>query len=332
MSNPLDGSRTLLYLSNADVVSVGPSMVETIPLVESILEARGRGELIMPPKVPLFGSAASWYHAQLSYSASMSRGAIKWQSGYPANLGIGLPSIMGLLILNDGATGAPLVVMESTWLTAQRTGAVSAVTAKSLGKRTARGAALIGCGKQAQTQLEALSEALPLIESVYLYDTDAQAARRFEDWAVGRFAHLGFHTLASARAAVEAADIVVTMGPIVKDAVRPIEADWLQAGALGLPLDYDCYWSAAALRAADRYFVDDLEQYNGYRTHGDFFQDDVTVSGDLPHVLVGQVPGRESDDQRIISMNLGLAVEDLVMAVEIARRAEAASVGQRLPL
>jgi ornithine cyclodeaminase/alanine dehydrogenase-like protein (mu-crystallin family) len=67
----------------------------------------------MPPKVALFGSAASWYHAQLSYSPSMSRGAIKWQSGYPTNLGIGLPSIMGLLILNDGATGAPLAVMES---------------------------------------------------------------------------------------------------------------------------------------------------------------------------------------------------------------------------
>jgi ornithine cyclodeaminase/alanine dehydrogenase-like protein (mu-crystallin family) len=332
MSNPAVGSRTLLYLSNADVVSVGPTMVETIPLVESILEARGRGELIMPPKVALFGSDANWYHAQLSYSPAMSRGAIKWQSGYPTNLEIGLPSIMGLLILNDGATGAPLAVMESGWLTAQRTGAVSAVTAQTLSRPGARDLALIGCGKQAQTQLEALSTALPSLESVYLYDVDEHAARRFEDWAVSRFAQLRFHPIATARAAIEAVDIVVTMGPIVKDAARPIQADWLQAGALGLPLDYDCYWSAGALRAADRYFVDDLEQYNGYRANGNFFQDDVAVSGDLPHVLVGQVPGRGSDDQRIISMNLGLAVEDLAMAVEIARRAEAASVGQRLPL
>jgi ornithine cyclodeaminase/alanine dehydrogenase len=332
MNNPIDGSRTLLYLSNADVVSVGPTMAETIPLVESILKARGRGELIMPPKVALFGSASNWYHAQLSYSPSMSRGAIKWQSGYPSNLGIGLPSIMGLLILNDGATGAPLVVMESGWLTAQRTGAVSAVTARALGKAEARSVALLGCGKQAMTQLEALSEALPLIEAIYLYDVDPQAAQRFEEWAAGKFAQLHFHVLDGARAAVEAADIVVTMGPIVKDAVRPIQADWLQAGALGLPLDYDCYWSAAALRAVDRYFVDDLEQFNGYRTHGEFFQDEVTIAGDLPNVLVGQVAGRETDQQRIISMNLGLAVEDLAMAVEIARRAEAASVGQRLPL
>src|SRR5579864_3995013 len=108
MSNPAVGGRTLLYLSNADVVSVGPTMVETIPLIESILKARGRGELIMPPKVALFGSDASWYHAQLSYSPALDRGAIKWQSGYPTNLAMGLPSIMGLLILNDGVTGAPL--------------------------------------------------------------------------------------------------------------------------------------------------------------------------------------------------------------------------------
>ena len=51
MSNPTDRSRTLLYLSNVDVVSIGPTMAETIPLVESILKARGHGELIMPPKV-----------------------------------------------------------------------------------------------------------------------------------------------------------------------------------------------------------------------------------------------------------------------------------------
>lgn len=332
MSNPFDGSRTLLYLSNADVVSIGPTMAETIPLVESILQARGRGELIMPPKVAIFGSASTWYHAQLSYSPSMSRAAIKWQSGYPSNLGIGLPSIMGLLILNDGATGAPLVVMESGWLTAQRTGAVSGVTARALGRAESRTVALLGCGKQAMTQLEALSEALPLIEAIYLYDVDPQAARRFEEWGAGKFARLHFQVLDRARDTVEAADIVVTMGAIAEDAVRPIEADWLQAGALGLPLDYDCYWSAAALRAVDRYFVDDIQQYNGYRTYGEFFQDDVTVVGDLPNVLVGNVPGRETDQQRIISMNLGLAVEDLAMAVEIARRAEAASVGQRLPL
>jgi ornithine cyclodeaminase/alanine dehydrogenase-like protein (mu-crystallin family) len=332
MSNPRDGSRTLLYLSNADVVSIGPTMAETIPLVESILQARGRGELIMPPKVAIFASASNWYHAQLSYSPSMSRAAIKWQSGYPSNLGIGLPSIMGLLILNDGATGAPLVVMESGWLTAQRTGAVTGVTARALGRAEARTVALLGCGKQAMTQLEALSEALPLIEAIYLYDVDPQAARRFEEWGAGKFARLHFHVLGRARDTVEAADIVVTMGPIVEDAVRPIEADWLQAGALGLPLDYDCYWSAAALRAVDRYFVDDIQQYNGYRTYGEFFQDDVTVVGDLPNVLVGNVAGRETDQQRIISMNLGLAVEDLAMAVEIARRAEEASVGQRLPL
>jgi Ornithine cyclodeaminase/mu-crystallin family len=102
----------------------------------------------------------------------MGRGAIKWQSGYPSTLEIGLPSIMGLLILNDGATGAPSVVMESGWLTAQRTGAVSAVTARALGKAEARSVALLGCGKQAMTQLEALSEGLRIMETIYLYDVD----------------------------------------------------------------------------------------------------------------------------------------------------------------
>ena len=122
------------------------------------------------------------------------------------------------------------------------------------------------------------------------------------------------------------------MGPIVKHAPRPIGADWFRSGALAVPLDYDCYWSGAALCLADRFYVDDLEQYRGYQAQGEFFQDGPAVSGDPPGILAGTVSGRRRDDERIVSMNMGISAEDLATASRLYDRALAEGVGRWLPL
>ena len=332
MSRAGPPGREILYLSYADVARVGPTMAETITAVEELLAARGRGELVMPPKVGLYPSDRRWFHAQMSYADTLGRAVLKWQSGYAENPPRGLRYLMGLLVLNDGMTGAPLAVLESTWLTAQRTGAASAVAARRLARPGAETLALLGCGVQARTQLEALALALDGLQRVVLYDVVPEQAQRFAAAGGERFPRLRFEPVESAEAAVRGGDVVVTMGPIERHAPRPIRPDWLRAGVLGIPLDYDCYWSAAALAAADKYYVDDLEQYRGYQAGGEFFQDGPAVRGDLPGVLVGAVPGRERDDERIVAMTMGVSAEDLAIATRVYDRAVAARVGRWLPL
>ena len=332
MSRSQPPGTEILYLSHADVARVGISMAETIDAVQELLMARGRGEVLMPPKVGLYPSDRTWYHAQMSYAPSLRHAVIKWQSGYSDNPPRGLRYLMGLLILNDAETGAPLAVLESTWLTAQRTGAVSAISARALARPGASTLALLGCGVQARTQLEGLALGLPALDTVLLYDLVPEHAVRFAAWATERFPRLRFQTVASAREAVAGADVVVTAGPTERQAPRPIQPDWLRPGVLGLPLDYDCYWSGAALSATDKYYVDDLEQYRGYQAQGDFFQDGPPVAGDLPRLLIGQVAGRERDDERIVAMNLGISAEDIAIAARIYQRARAVGSGRWLPL
>jgi ornithine cyclodeaminase/alanine dehydrogenase len=310
-------------------------MAETIEAVAEQLRARGRGELLMPPKVGLYPSDRRWFHAQMSHAAALGRAVIKWQSGYADNPPRGLRYLMGLLVLNDAETGAPLAVMESTWPTAQRTGAASAVAARLLARPGAATLALLGCGVQARTQLEALALALESLQTVLLYDVVPANAQRFAAEGRARYPHLRFALVDSAEAAVrggDVVDVVVTMGPIERHAARPIRPDWPRAGSLAIPLDYDCYWSAAALAAADRYYVDDLEQYRGYQAGGEFFQDGPPVLGDLPALLVGSAPGRARDDERIVAMNMGISAEDIAVATRLYDRAVAASVGRWLPL
>ena len=53
---------------------------------------------------------------------------------------------------------------------------------------------------------------------------------------------------------------------------------------------------------------------------------------DLGELTTGEKPGRESDQERIICSNLGLAIEDMAVGLRIYERAVKQGVGKRLPL
>jgi len=56
------------------------------------------------------------------------------------------------------------------------------------------------------------------------------------------------------------------------------------------------------------------------------------IKAELGEVLIGAVPGRESDSELTVFKSLGLAVEDLAAAEHVLRRAEAEGVGTVVPL
>ena len=63
---------------------------------------------------------------------------MKIVSDYYDNYKHGLPSEMALLNLFDPATGTPKAVIDATWITDMRTGAVTALGAKYLARKTSR--------------------------------------------------------------------------------------------------------------------------------------------------------------------------------------------------
>jgi len=126
-------------------------------------------------------------------------------------------------------------------------------------------------------------------------------------------------------------DIVVTAGPILKHPTPVIEKGWLKPGGFASPVDFDSYWKPEALAEADKYATDDVSQYLYYRTVGYFLQSPDPYA-DLGEIVTGQKPGRESPEERTISMNLGLALDDMAVAPEIYRRAEERGIGTWLPL
>lgn len=319
----------LLYLSRADVEAVGLTMDEIIEAVDSMFAEKGAGRTEMPPKPGIHPSADGFIHAMPAYVPAARAAGLKWVSAYPENKERGLPYVAGLIVMNDPDTGLPTAVMDCSWVTAMRTAAASAVAARYLARPESRSLGIIGCGVQGRSNLEAM-DCLFDLEVVKAYDHKRSNTERYVEEMSERFS-VPIEIVESAEAAVRDSDLVVTGGPILKDPTPTILPGWLAKGAFASPLDFDSYWTGEALAEVDRFATDDLAQFEYYRSVG-YFKHAPTPYADLGQIVAGQAEGRTDIDERTMSMNLGVALEDVVTAVRIIDRAVAQGIGTRLAL
>jgi ornithine cyclodeaminase/alanine dehydrogenase-like protein (mu-crystallin family) len=318
----------LLYLSQEEVIATAMTMSETIAVVEDALREHGLGETENPPK-PGVHPANSFIHAMPGYLPRKRAAGLKWVSSFSGNTGLGLPPVMGLFILNDVQTGQPLAVMDCRWITAMRTGAVSAVAARYLAAKNSTLVGIIGAGIQGRYNLLALAAALPSLESVRVFDINHRTADGFVAALAGEL-QMQIEIGKSPQEVIEGADIIVTATgrldqPIFKE-------KWISPGALVLPVHHRG-WENRTLHKVDKFITDDWQQLKlAHEKVGGFDGSLPERHTELGEIITGQKPGRENDLERIIDFNYGLAIEDVAMAGEIYTRAKAKRLGQILPL
>jgi ornithine cyclodeaminase/alanine dehydrogenase-like protein (mu-crystallin family) len=317
-----------LYLSQEDVISTGMTMPETIAVVEGALREHGLGRVENPPK-PGIHPGDSFIHAMPGFLPRKKVAGLKWVSSFTGNTRLDLPPVMGLLILNDVQTGQPLAVMDCRWITAMRTGAVSAVAARYLAAKKSRVVGIIGAGIQGRYNLLALAAELPSLEIVRIFDLNRRTAEGFEAGLAGEL-QLRFEIGNAPQEVIEGADIIVTATgrldqPIFKE-------KWISPGTLVLPVHHRG-WENRTLHKLDKFITDDWRQLNLAHEKVGGFDGPLPVRyTELGQIITGQKPGRENERQRIIDFNYGLAIEDVAVAGEIYTRAQAKGLGRILPL
>jgi len=326
----MSSSGEALYLSRHDVEKLNISMSEVIRVVEEAFREKAEGRVEVPPKPGIHPQKDAFIHAMPAYIPKMRSAGMKWVSGFPENPKRGLPYISGLLILNDPETGAPISIMDCTWITAKRTGAATAIAAKHLARQDSRILGILGCGVQGRSNLEALTMVCNNLEEVKAYDISERNLKRYVEEMTARHG-LKVTPVSSPRKAVENCDIIVTAGPILKHPHPVIEASWLKEGGFACALDFDSYWKPEAMHSMNKFCTDDRNQLAYYRKVG-YFSNIPQVYADLGKIVNGKKPGREDPKERIMSMHLGLAIEDMATAILIYKKAHKAGVGTRLPL
>jgi ornithine cyclodeaminase/alanine dehydrogenase len=320
----------LLYLSQADVQAVGVTMAEVIESLEVAFGEKGKGLVEMPPKPGIHpGGGDNFIHAMPAYIPALKSGGVKWVSGFPENYKRGLPYITGLLIYNDVETGLPLAVMDCIWITGMRTGAATAVGAKYLARPQSSVAGVLGCGVQGRTNIEALNVLFPL-QRVMAYDVDAEAAHSYAREMRAKL-DLEVVVVNTPREAVSGCDLIITAGPILKVPHATIQGGWMDEGAFASLVDFDSYWHPEAMKEADKFCTDDLAQLRYYERVG-YFQGIPPVHADLGELVSGQQPGRQTPQERTMTANLGLALDDMAVAPLVYQRAVERNIGTWLPL
>jgi ornithine cyclodeaminase/alanine dehydrogenase-like protein (mu-crystallin family) len=297
------------YLDHASVTALLPDIGEQLDLLEETYVAMADGTVELPPKPAIHPREGGFINAMPAYLKDRDVAAIKWIAAYPGNKALGLPSVSGLIVLNDAATGLPELIMDASAVTTIRTAVASGVAIRHLAHRGWSTVAILGFGEQGHSHTRVVSALNP----------DAEI-RAYGPRLVGPVD--GISVAADARAAVEGADVVITAGPMT---TKPtIETSWLAERCLVVPVDYGCYVTGQVANDADQFVVDDIAQFEAYRAAGSFpGWPEATVS------LGSALRSEPTGDLRVVC-SLGVGSLDAALAGVILEREREARIGVRL--
>jgi alanine dehydrogenase len=277
--------------------------------VEAVFREHARGHVQMPPKVYITFDHGD-FRTMPAYVPALDIAGVKIVNVHPDNRAAGLPTVMALTVILDIATGIPKAIINATRLTDMRTGAAGAVAAKYLSPKKEVALGVIGSGRQAEAQVEAISKELA-ITGIQVWSRDEKNALAF----ASRFREYQC-TPATIEQACDA-DVVVTTTPSRKPIVMH---EWIHDGthinAIGADAPGKEELDPLILKRA-KVFVDDRPQaihsgeINVPITKGLFHAHD--IAGTLGEVVVG-VKGRKRPDEVTVFDSTGLAIQDLAIA------------------
>ena len=249
---------------------------------------------------------------------------VKVHAKFPAER----PAIRGVLCLHDVETGALLAVMDSTHLTAVRTGLAGALAAHTLARADADTVAIVGAGVQGEHQLRALSRLRPL-RRVRAYDTDPARSAAYA-------------TRMRAELSVDV-DAAPTLDSAVRDAGVILAATWARAPflfpamlrpgthvtTLGPDEPGKCEVSADVLRSA-LFVCDDRALAVQMGAAGGAGLGAEAIGAELGDIFAGRHPGRTSPEQTTVYGGVGVAFQDLVVAWQAYQAARTSGAGRTI--
>jgi alanine dehydrogenase len=325
-----------LLLTRADVQSL-LTMGDAMAAVEEAFRQLALGAVDMPQRpvirVPDHHGSVLFMPAYISGMGAL---GMKVVSVYADNPKLhNLPTVMGLILLNDARTGEVVAIMDGGWITAMRTGAVSGVATRHMARPDAKVATIFGAGVQARTQLMAVAEARHL-DRALVVDIVAEQRDRF---AADMSTQLGIpvEPMSEARAAVEQADILVA----ATSAATPIfDGEWVVPGThingIGSHAPGMRELDTAIVRRS-RVIVD--LRAAALAEAGDLLipieEGAITadyIAGELGEVLTGKVAGRTSPDEITLFKSEGLAIQDVSVAACVYELARERGVGQQVAI
>lgn len=256
----------------------------------------------------------------------------KLVSLFPRNAGTSLPTHQALIVAFDPDTGEPTALLDGSAITATRTGACSALSARLLAREDASVLAILGTGVQARAHVRAMIRVRPISE--------IRVAGRDPEKVAALASEVAGHAVPSYREALDGADIVCA----TTHAVEPVVLrDWLSPGVHVTSVGFNpagrevddatiadalvCVESRSAALAPFPAGSNDLLApiRDGVITADH-------VHAELGELVAGTRPGRTSPDQITLYKSVGVAVQDAAAVALVVAAARERGIGTQLNL
>ena len=306
--------------SNIEAYKIFSSGNAVVPLRQVIAADEGRGNFAFMP----------------AYSSKLGAAGIKIVNIFPGNRERGEATTIGQVLLMDDKNGEVLALMDGSFITKFRTGAASGAAFKLFARNDAKIGCLIGTGGQADCQLEAMLAACNLDE-VRIVARDFAKTEKFAEAMSERFKDSGAKMIAydDANEAVDGADVIV----VVTVSTEPVfDANRVKKGAVVSGVgSYTAEMNEIdpkLFKLADKIYFDSKDACIAESADIQIPLREGLVSlegltGDIGEYALGEISGRESDDEIIIFKNVGLGILDLVIAKLIYEKAKNRKIGYR---
>ena len=323
------------WLNGPDIARLEMTDAEILNAVETGLAAQGNGEAVLEPRVHLTPDPAFRGHFNVlrGYVAPLGFAGVKIVGDYIDNYTRGLPSEMALLNLFDPETGMPRAILDATAITDMRTGALTALGAKYLARKSAKSLGHIGARGTAYWNVRLLDHLFDLdeirVHSRRPESREAFAARLETD--LGKPVTVTDNwqdCLAGTDIMVEASRLEVPE--------ELFKADWVKTGATVVPYGTMSALEFSLTDVMDKIVIDDFGQFRAGKLGALRPQIDAgkvsedTVFGELCDIVTGRKPGRENDDENILFWHRGLSLSDIALGAAMLNKAGEMGIGQDL--
>jgi ornithine cyclodeaminase len=309
-----------------------------VAAVEAVVAAHGRGETVFEPRVHLVpdNGGAGHFNVLRGHVSTLGEAGvsgIKVVGDFVPNYQRGLPSELGLATLYDPHTGVPLAVLDATFVTEARTGAMTAVGAKHLARPDARVLGHAGARGTAFSNVTMLDELFDLDE-IRVTSRRKESREAFGD-QLRAVTSTPVRVVGTVEEAFQDADILVEATRLTEPAPLLRTAS-IKPGAFVVPYGTVSAVELDLLDVMDKVVVDDWREaqsgrFGALRRHVDTGRlSRESLHAELGQVVTGERPGREHPEERILLWHRGLSVLDVAVAHLVLTRAEAADVGTML--
>ena len=266
---------------------------------------------------------------------------VKIVSVYPENINKNLTSVPATMVLVDAETGIVNALIDGTYLTRLRTGAISGLATDLLAPKNCKILALFGTGGQAITQLEAVLTVrkieLVKVFDIY-YDRAVEFAKRMNELFSKKYNNVKIIAVANSDEAVADADIITSVTTSKKPVFNAAKVKKnAHINGVGSYTPEMCEIPEEILVKANKIYVDTRD--GAIKESGDLINplkkgliSMEKINGELGELINGKIKGRESDDEMTFFKTTGSAVLDLVAAQKIYELAKKKNIGKIIDL